>query len=250
VRGTTLIPKLIAALMLSAAIPAAARAGQATDPPETRALALAAERDAKSATVTTPKRTSLEEKLYWYDNQHLLDKVFAGWHGLHLAGGDFPAGAGTKYGIGYDTASPEAIHPNRVDVSARAARSTMGYTRVSGSVAVRPVPAPIEINLGAQTYEFPQEDFFGFGSSSLESNRTDYLLKSNLARIAPAIEAALERESARAEKIRAELALSASERRFRSLVQNSSDLVTIVAPDGSILYASDSAERIVGYSEL
>ena len=31
-------------------------------------------------------------------------------------------------------------------------------------------------------------------------------------------------------------------------MQNSSDLVTIVAPDGTILYASDSAERIVGYS--
>ena len=40
----------------------------------------------------------------------------------------------------------------------------------------------------------------------------------------------------------------ASERRFRSLVQNSSDLVTILAPDGSITYVSDSAERIVGYS--
>ena len=82
----------------------------------------------------------------------------------------------------------------------------------------------------------------------MKAGATDYLLKSNLARIAPAIEAALERESARAEKIRAESALSASERRFRSLVQNSSDLVTIVAPNGSILYVSDSAERIVGYS--
>ncbi len=82
----------------------------------------------------------------------------------------------------------------------------------------------------------------------MKAGATDYLLKSNLARIGPAIEAALERERARAEKIRAESALAASERRFRSLVQNSSDLVTIVAPNGSILYASDSAERIVGYS--
>jgi two-component system cell cycle sensor histidine kinase/response regulator CckA len=31
-------------------------------------------------------------------------------------------------------------------------------------------------------------------------------------------------------------------------VQNSSDLVTVLAPDGTITYASDSAERIVGYS--
>src|SRR3954470_7542987 len=82
----------------------------------------------------------------------------------------------------------------------------------------------------------------------MKAGATDYLLKSNLARIGPAIDAALERERARAEKIRAESALAASERRFRSLVQNSSDLVTILAPDGTILYASDSAERIVGYA--
>jgi two-component system, cell cycle sensor histidine kinase and response regulator CckA len=82
----------------------------------------------------------------------------------------------------------------------------------------------------------------------MKAGATDYLLKSNLARIGPAIEAALERERARADKLQAQSALAASERRFRSLVQNSSDLVTIVAPDGAILYASDSAERIVGYS--
>jgi two-component system cell cycle sensor histidine kinase/response regulator CckA len=86
----------------------------------------------------------------------------------------------------------------------------------------------------------------------MKAGATDYLLKSNLARIGPAIQAALERERAHAEKVQAESALAASERRFRSLVQNSSDLVTIVAPDGAILYASDSAQRIVGYlpSEL
>jgi two-component system cell cycle sensor histidine kinase/response regulator CckA len=81
----------------------------------------------------------------------------------------------------------------------------------------------------------------------MKAGATDYLLKSNLARIGPAIEAALERERAHAERIQAQAALSASERRFRSLVQNSSDLVTILAPDGTIRYASDSAERVVGY---
>jgi PAS domain S-box-containing protein len=82
----------------------------------------------------------------------------------------------------------------------------------------------------------------------MKAGATDYLLKSNLARIGPAIKAALERERALAEKIQAQSALASSERRFRSLVQNSSDLVTIIAPDGTIIYASDSAERIVGYS--
>jgi two-component system, cell cycle sensor histidine kinase and response regulator CckA len=82
----------------------------------------------------------------------------------------------------------------------------------------------------------------------MKAGATDYLLKSNLARIGPAIQAALERARAHVQKTEAEAALAASERRFRSLVQNSSDLVTILAPDGTILYASDSAERIVGYS--
>src|SRR5688572_14627800 len=82
----------------------------------------------------------------------------------------------------------------------------------------------------------------------MKAGATDYLLKSNLARIGPAIEAALERSRAHAQKTQAEAALAASERRFRSLVQNSSDLVTIVSPDGTILYASDSAERIAGHS--
>jgi PAS domain S-box-containing protein len=82
----------------------------------------------------------------------------------------------------------------------------------------------------------------------MKAGATDYLLKSNLARIGPAIHAALERSRAHAQKTQAEAALASSERRFRSLVQNSSDLVTILAPDGTILYASDSAHRIVGYS--
>src|SRR3954468_1076213 len=82
----------------------------------------------------------------------------------------------------------------------------------------------------------------------MKAGATDYQLKSNLARIGPAISAALERERAHAEKVQAESALASSERRFRSLVQNSSDLVTILAPDGTITYVSDSAERIVGYS--
>ena len=81
----------------------------------------------------------------------------------------------------------------------------------------------------------------------MKAGATDYLLKSNLARIGPAIQAALERARAHTEKIQAEAALAASERRFRSLVQNSSDLVIIVAPEGTIRYASDSARRIVGY---
>ena len=49
------------------------------------------------------------------------------------------------------------------------------------------------------------------------------------------------------EKRRATEALRESEERFRTLIQNSSDLITILEPDGIIRYESPSVERVLGY---
>ncbi len=49
------------------------------------------------------------------------------------------------------------------------------------------------------------------------------------------------------ERKRAEEALHQSEERFRSLVQYSSDIITILEADGTIRYESPSIERILGY---
>ncbi len=45
----------------------------------------------------------------------------------------------------------------------------------------------------------------------------------------------------------ADLALRAREERFRSLVQNASDIITVLAEDGTVLYKSPSEERIMGF---
>ncbi len=57
--------------------------------------------------------------------------------------------------------------------------------------------------------------------------------------------AELERETA--EREQAEEALRKAEQRFRLLVQNSSDIITALDPDGTVLYQSPSIERILGY---
>lgn len=49
------------------------------------------------------------------------------------------------------------------------------------------------------------------------------------------------------ERRRIEQELRDSEERFRSLVQNSSDIITILSPTGEILYESRSVERVLGY---
>src|SRR5256885_5996418 len=46
---------------------------------------------------------------------------------------------------------------------------------------------------------------------------------------------------------RAEQAVRESEERFRSLIQNASDIVTILDADGTIRYKSPAVERILGY---
>src|SRR6185369_1540427 len=45
---------------------------------------------------------------------------------------------------------------------------------------------------------------------------------------------------------RAEEALRASEERFRALVQNASDMISILAADGTVRYGSPSHERVLG----
>ncbi len=49
------------------------------------------------------------------------------------------------------------------------------------------------------------------------------------------------------ERKRAEEKLRESEERFRSLIQNASDLITILEEDGTIRYESPTIERILGY---
>lgn len=56
-----------------------------------------------------------------------------------------------------------------------------------------------------------------------------------------------ERKRSEDELRRSRKALQESELRFRSLVQNSSDVITILNSDGTIRYESPSIERILGY---
>jgi PAS domain S-box-containing protein len=84
----------------------------------------------------------------------------------------------------------------------------------------------------------------------MKAGANDYLLKSNLARIGPAIEAALARVRARAEKARAEEALRRSEANLRAIFNTSLQAFVLVDRDGTIKAlnptAVEWADRILG----
>ena len=174
----SLFRPVVAAMLALVASPVLAQAPEA---PSTRVGLMEKARETLATESVKPQRSLIERGLSWYDNQYLFAKLFGGWKGIHLAGGDFPAGAGLKVGIGYDKAltspDPDPLLPNRVDLTARGAYSTRGYARLSAGVNARNVGGSrIDVGVSGQYYEFPQEDFFGLGMDSLESNRTNYLL--------------------------------------------------------------------------
>src|SRR5262245_7320587 len=90
-------------ILLLMTVVAAPVSGQDQDPDQgssaSRAGLLAGEREKKATTASPPVRSKVERALYKYDNGFGTPFIFQTWHGLHLAGGNFPAGAGLKFGV-------------------------------------------------------------------------------------------------------------------------------------------------------
>src|SRR5262245_9450782 len=112
-------------------VASAARAQTPTSESPSRARLIEQAREALVSQSAPPERSSTERRLYWYDNQFVLAKLFAGWKGIRVGGGDFPAGAGLKFGVAYDkpltSADPDPTIPNRIAIAMRGAYSTRGY---------------------------------------------------------------------------------------------------------------------------
>jgi PAS domain S-box-containing protein len=79
--------------------------------------------------------------------------------------------------------------------------------------------------------------------AAMKAGASDYLLKDRLARLGTAVAQALEQTRRRRESQRAEAALSASERRFRSTLENMMEGCQIVGRDLRYLYVNQVAAR-------
>jgi PAS domain S-box-containing protein len=83
----------------------------------------------------------------------------------------------------------------------------------------------------------------------MKAGAHDYVTKGHLARLVPAIERELREADQRRQRRKAEEALRKSEERYRLLVENAADLITVSDMEGRITFASPSVERVLGFSQ-
>jgi PAS domain S-box-containing protein len=81
----------------------------------------------------------------------------------------------------------------------------------------------------------------------IKKGADDYILKESLKRLPSAVLGAIAKRNAEQDRESAEQALRRSEDYFRTLIENSSDIITILNPKGKILFQSPSIEKALGY---
>jgi PAS domain S-box-containing protein len=84
---------------------------------------------------------------------------------------------------------------------------------------------------------------------AMRGGARDYLLKDHLTRLVPAVIRELREAQLRADRRTAEAALKDSELRYRTLVENSHDLVSEVDLHGRVHYVSPNHFALTGYSQ-
>lgn len=89
----------------------------------------------------------------------------------------------------------------------------------------------------------------GVAVELMRAGAADYVMKSSLKRLAPAVEREVKEAQVRAEARKSAAALAESEKKFRLLAENSADFISRHRLDGTTTYVSPAFTREWGYKE-
>ena len=154
-------------LLLVAAILVVPSLSSAQDP-ATRAESLLLEREEKAKRLTPPTPNRVERVLMDLESGRLFERILNPAEGLYPKIGNITTGSGFSLGPGYRHAGMFGGH---ADFSTFAAASFSKYWMIDARLQMPRLAnnhAALEVH--AQRYDFPKEDFFGLGP---DSNRDD-----------------------------------------------------------------------------
>ncbi|CAN0401198.1 unnamed protein product, partial [Phaeothamnion confervicola] len=86
--------------------------------------------------------------------------------------------------------------------------------------------------------------------AAMRAGAHDFLVKGKYSRLIPAIDRELREAEERKARREAEMDALQKERRFRSLIENGQDLITVLDGAGHITYNSPSIEKVLGYDRV
>jgi outer membrane protein assembly factor BamA len=139
----------------------------------------------KARAVTAQKRSPLERLIYKLDDDLLLDRVLDAPRGIYVRLGGIGEGAGFGVGPAY------RYNTTRFDFKTSAAASMKEYfigeasVRFPGTIGHNEYfrPRGPYLEFYGRRRDFPQEDFFGLGSDSQESQRSNYAQRDSFGQI-------------------------------------------------------------------
>ena len=114
------------------------------------------------------------------------------------------------------------------------------YEGALALVREKRIPAPVSLASATVVDEV--------AVSAVKAGARDIIMKDRLPRLAHAVERELEAARNRIRQRALEEGLQRSEKRFRALIEHSFDAICLLDAQGVMLYASPSAERILGYA--
>lgn len=87
-----------------------------------------------------------------------------------------------------------------------------------------------------------------FAASVMRAGTSDYIIKDRLQRLPSAVLNSLEKFRLEKEKQQFLTQITKNEKRFRTLIEKSKDMITLTSSEGQILYASPSVTKLFGYT--
>jgi len=146
--------------------------------PETRAEELRREREAKATQLQPPEPSKLEKALLDLESGRLFERILNPAEGLYPKFGSITAGSGFSIGPGYRTTHKFG---DQFDFSASAMASMKKYWIADARMQLpRLLDERLRIDAYVQSYDFPEELFFGLGPDSARSDLVKYGMRNTV----------------------------------------------------------------------
>jgi surface antigen Omp85-like protein len=146
--------------------------------PATRAEILRRQREEKAQQLAPPQPSRVERLLLDLENGRLFERLLNPPEGFYPKIGNITAGSGFSAGPAYRR---PGLFGGHADFSGFAAASFQHYWMLEARLRMpRLAREKLSVDLHAQRYDFPDEDFFGLGPDSLRDDHVTYGLGNSI----------------------------------------------------------------------